>query len=73
MMNVNFFEDQARNSTRDEFNEDWADVIEDIEINSTSLITEDCFFMFIIWDDNGNFMRCSSMKENLNTYEIWKK
>ena len=61
MMNVNFFEDQARNSTREEFNEDWADVIQSVKENSTSLITEDRYFMIIRWDEiDGSFMNCGA-------------
>lgn len=59
MMNVNFFEDQARNSSKEQFNEDWADVIEHIMDNYTSLITEDHYFMIIRWDkEDGSFVNC---------------
>lgn len=61
MMNVDFFEDQARNSSKDQFNEDWADVIESIRDTSTSLITEDHYFMIIRWDPtDGSFMDCGA-------------
>lgn len=61
MMNVDFFEDQAKNSTKDQFNEDWADVIEYIRDTSTSLITEDHYCMIIMWDPtDGSFMNCGA-------------
>lgn len=61
MMNISFFEDQAKNSTRDQFNKDWADIIECIMDTSTSIITEDHYYMIIMWDPtDGSFMNCGA-------------
>ena len=51
-MDVNYFLDQAQNSTREEFNKDWMDVIKEISPYSTSLITEDNMVLNIEWENN---------------------
>ena len=55
MMDVNYFLDQAQNSTQREFELDWADVIQVFDTNETELVTECGRTLIIKWDDNGCF------------------
>jgi hypothetical protein len=52
MMDVNYFLDQAENSTQKEFELDWADVINVFDTNSTELTTECGRTVVITWEDN---------------------
>ena len=52
MMDVNYFLDQAQNSTQREFELDWADVIHVFDTNETHLTTECGRTLVITWEDN---------------------
>ena len=51
-MDVNYFLDQAQNSTQREFELDWADVIHVFDTNETHLTTECGRTLVITWEDN---------------------
>ena len=53
MLDVNYFLDQAKNSNQEEFNEDWADVIIDIDYNYSVVFTEDRYTLKIYWITDG--------------------
>lgn len=55
MMDVNYFLDQAQNSTQEEFELDWADVIHVFDTNQTELITEDGKELIIYWYSDGHY------------------
>jgi hypothetical protein len=56
MMNVKYFKEQAQNCYQHDFNEDWTDVIMEVEDNFTMLITEDGYAMTIDWNDKGEYI-----------------
>ena len=55
MMDLNYFLDQAQNSTQREFEQDWADVIHVFDTNSVTLTTEDKREVVISWCEKGYF------------------
>ena len=55
MMDLNYFLDQAQNSTQREFEQDWADVIHVYDTNSITLTTEDNREVVISWCEKGYF------------------
>ena len=55
MMDLNYFLDQAQNSTQREFEQDWADVIHVYDTNSITLTTEDKREVVISWCEKGYF------------------
>jgi hypothetical protein len=55
MMDVNYFLDQAENSTQKEFELDWADVINVFDTNSTELTTECGRILVIYWYVDGTY------------------
>ena len=52
MMDVNYFLDQAQNSTQTEFELDFADVIEVYDTTETTITTECGRTLVITWEDN---------------------
>ena len=50
-MDIVYFLDQAQNNTKQEFNEFWMDVIEELDDESTTLITEDEKCLSLNWED----------------------
>lgn len=52
MMDVNYFLDQAQNSTQEEFELNWADFIHVFDTNETHFTTECGRTLIITWQDN---------------------
>lgn len=64
MMDVNYFLDQAQNSTQREFELDWADVIQVFDTTQTELITEDDKELIIYWYSDGSYQGYQVIVDN---------
>ena len=73
MMDVNYFLDQAQNSTQREFELDWADVIQVFDTNQTELITEDGKELIIYWYSDGHYQGYQVIEKSTSTVAQMKQ